>query len=456
VSFTASVTDLIGQTSNVATATINITDDAPTFTQIDYATVGHQANDILTGTHNIVFGADGEGQINLSPLTTISNLNYSSVLHNPDGSSTMTAGTGTATTGFFTLAINPDGTYVFDLINPTPVTQNVVNFSGVQGAQATQSLTIGEVTFTPGAGETIKPTSSGFGIVNGNWDPGESFTATFAGNPVHGVSLLMNLQSKPLTVDWHTNMGDSGQATLSADGNLVINATHGFSSITLTDTSLDSSESAKINGFSFSQDVLPVDTVLNFQVAATDHDGSISPSQILGVHLVGGVAGDTISGTPGNDAIAGTSASETIIGGAGNDTLFGGLGSDTFKWSLADQGTDASHPAADVVKDFSIATIGSGGDVLNLHDLLTGGVGVTSSPDAAALDAYLDFSANAKGDVVISVHPTGSGGPVTQLITLEGVTLAELHALLPGTVGATTDQDIISKLIAHGNLKVDG
>ena len=167
--------------------------------------------------------------------------------------------------------------------------------------------------------------------------------------------------------------------------------------------------------------------------------------------LVGGTGNDTLNGGAGNDLLSGGYGNDTLIGGAGNDTLIGGSGVDVFKWSLADQGTTGT-PAGDVVKDF---TVGAGGDVLNLHDLLTGGLGVTFSPTATALDAYLNFGeTSAGGNVVISVVPTGSGG-ATQTITLEGVTLAQLHALSGTGSVVTPDQDIISKLIANGNLKTD-
>ena len=169
-----------------------------------------------------------------------------------------------------------------------------------------------------------------------------------------------------------------------------------------------------------------------------------------GNDVVYGAAGnDTLNGDAGNDRLIGGAGDDTLIGGAGNDVLIGGAGSDVFKWSLADVGS-AVTPAHDLIKDFSIAPVASGGDVLNLHDLLPSGVGTTG----AALDAYLDFGeATPGGNVVIAVHPTG-GGDVTQTITLEGVTLAQLHGL--GADPANGDLDIINKLIAHGNLKVDG
>lgn len=213
----------------------------------------------------------------------------------------------------------------------------------------------------------------------------------------------------------------------------------------------------RIEDFRIGTTVIPEDQPLQFGIAATDGDGDVTATQTLDVFLQGGagpdytIAGNTdiLVGSDGKDALTGGGADQVLIGGKGSDTLEGGSGSDVFEWSLGDQGT-ADAPATDVIKDFAI---GTGGDVLNLHDLLNAGSGVAH--DAATLDQYLDFDEAAPGgDVVINVHPVAAGD-VTQKITLEGVSLAELHALQGGANNLTDDQDIISKMIANGNLKTD-
>ncbi len=81
----------------------------------------------------------------------------------------------------------------------------------------------------------------------------------------------------------------------------------------------------------------------------------------------------TMDGGAGNDVLVSTAASgaDTLIGGAGNDMLTGGAGADTFRWNFADRGTLA-NPARDVITDFDTASYTSGGDRLDLRDILQG------------------------------------------------------------------------------------
>jgi Ca2+-binding RTX toxin-like protein len=153
--------------------------------------------------------------------------------------------------------------------------------------------------------------------------------------------------------------------------------------------------------------------------------------------------GTTIDGNAGNDVLISTAASggDILIGGAGNDMLTGGAGADTFRWNFADRGTLA-NPARDVITDFNTATYASGGDRLDLRDILQG-----TATTAAVLDNYLDFSRQGS-DTVINVRPTGAGGETTQQIVLQGVDLNQ-----GGTL--TTDQAIIQDLLTKGKLQTD-
>jgi hypothetical protein len=99
-------------------------------------------------------------------------------------------------------------------------------------------------------------------------------------------------------------------------------------------------------------------------------------------------------------------------------------------------------PARDVITDFDPASYGSGGDRLDLRDILQG-----SATTAATLDGYLDFSRQGS-DTVINIRPTGAGGEMTQQIVLQGVDLTQ-----GGTL--TTDQAIISDLLTKGKLQTD-
>ena len=147
-------------------------------------------------------------------------------------------------------------------------------------------------------------------------------------------------------------------------------------------------------------------------------------------------------GGAGNDTIVGTAGNDIIIGGAGNDTMTGGLGADTFRWTLNDHGTTAT-PAQDTITDFNTALPASGGDILDLRDLLVGESHTGTSP--GNLGSYLHFNYNA-GTNTTTVNVQSHAAGVDQIIALQGVNL----------VGSfTTDQQIIQDLLTKAKLVTD-
>jgi large repetitive protein len=173
----------------------------------------------------------------------------------------------------------------------------------------------------------------------------------------------------------------------------------------------------------------------NIGVRLHDADGDLASGTLyLDVaRAQGGIANDTITGS---------AASDLIIGGAGNDTMSGLAGSDTFRWVLGDQGTTAT-PAQDTVTDFNSTAAASGGDILDLRDLLVGEV--HAGTDTGNLANYLHFSYDSGANattVNVSSHAVG----VDQVITLQGVNL----------IGSlTTDQAVIQDLLNKGKLITD-
>jgi hypothetical protein len=157
--------------------------------------------------------------------------------------------------------------------------------------------------------------------------------------------------------------------------------------------------------------------------------------------LTGGAGADVLMGGMGNDTLSGNDGDDVLIGGVGHDTLTGGTGSDAFKWSLNDTGSDT-------ITDFTLAPVASGGDVLDLSDLLVG-----ESATATSLDAYLSFGENSLGQTVITVDANaGAAGGTGQTITLENI---QFEALQTYVGGLGDDAAIISKLLEDGNLKTD-
>jgi Ca2+-binding RTX toxin-like protein len=163
--------------------------------------------------------------------------------------------------------------------------------------------------------------------------------------------------------------------------------------------------------------------------------------------LNGNDGNDTLRGGAGNDTLNGGAGDDILIGGAGNDILTGGTGSDTFKWELADIGNKGT-PAIDTIKNFDTATPASGGDVLDLRDLLVGENHVISTGNLSNFLHFEKDGANTK----IHVSTTGdfAGGydssKEVQTIILEGVDLV-------GSSG--NDQQIIQTLLNNNKLITD-
>ena len=186
-------------------------------------------------------------------------------------------------------------------------------------------------------------------------------------------------------------------------------------------------------------------------IIGSDHADTLTGDAQANV-LYGDQGDDSIFGQGGNDKLFGGDGADTLSGGAGNDTLTGGAGADVFKWSLGDQGTTGS-PARDVVTDF---TVGSGGDVLDLRDLLD----VTET--ATALAPYLKFEL-VDGKLALAVdHNGGTAFEATQKIVLDnysGGDLATAKNAFGTALGLTgsgfSDSDIITKMITDGHLKTD-
>ena len=192
--------------------------------------------------------------------------------------------------------------------------------------------------------------------------------------------------------------------------------------------------------------------------------------------LFGGIGNDTISGgtgndelygEDGNDVLNGNDGNDLIYGGAGADTINGGLGADTilggkgndlltggsagvsdvFKWELADAGTKGT-PAVDTITDFDATAVASGGDALDLRDLL---VGENHDVGVGNLANYLHFEKSG-ANTIVHISSAGdfasgySASKEVQTVVMQGVDLI-------GTMN--TDQQIIQDLLTKGKLYTD-
>jgi hypothetical protein len=166
--------------------------------------------------------------------------------------------------------------------------------------------------------------------------------------------------------------------------------------------------------------------------------------------LDGGANDDRLEGGAGNDSLLGGAGADTLLGGAGNDILDGGAAdgvSDVFQWELTDRGNPGA-PASDTINNFSPAVAGSGGDVLDLRDLLLGENHVSGTGNLAQ---FLSFEFDGS-DTIVHVSSTGGFGAgyniakEDQTITLTGVNLVN---------GLTNDQLVIQQLLTDQKLIVD-
>ncbi|MBZ0093975.1 MAG: retention module-containing protein [Sulfuricella sp.] len=149
-------------------------------------------------------------------------------------------------------------------------------------------------------------------------------------------------------------------------------------------------------------------------------NGTDTYSNIQGV--VGGSGNDTLTGNSSANILIGDGGNDILSGRGGADTLTGGSGSDTFTFKAGDTGVDT-------ITDF---TVGAGGDVLDVSDVLSG-TGVTSSN----VGAFIIFdTTSSPGNTVVSVDLDGEGGgaPV-QLAILQGVTFTDPSTALATLLG---------------------
>ena len=131
-----------------------------------------------------------------------------------------------------------------------------------------------------------------------------------------------------------------------------------------------------------------------------DNDGSTSTATL---------AINILSNTTYDSVVEGTSLNDILNGTTGDDYMIGGAGADTFVWNSGDTG-------ADTVTDFSVDQ----GDVLNVADLLSGGLIMT----AVNSDGHLQLQISDGGSVVQTIDLTNV--PVSS--TLDA--MAQMDSLL--------------------------
>lgn len=175
-------------------------------------------------------------------------------------------------------------------------------------------------------------------------------------------------------------------------------------------------------------------------VAITDNEG----------RTVWGTAGaDEVMGQAGDDRLEGLGGDDLLIGGRGHDVLVGGDGADVFMWRLSD--VAQGQTMVDRIEDFDVRPTTSGGDALDLRDLLQG---EHLDGGTGNLTQYLRFDTTGT-DTLIQISTEGDlapgAGTITQEIVLHDVNLRTAY----GLDAADGDVAIIARMLADQKLYVD-
>ncbi len=131
--------------------------------------------------------------------------------------------------------------------------------------------------------------------------------------------------------------------------------------------------------------------------------------------LHGNGGANKLNGGIGNDQLFGNGGNDTLKGGAGDDVLTGGAGIDRFVYvDLSEGGMN------ETIMDF---TVGTGGDILDLADLIDGLAGATAANAFSA--GYLKFTATPGGHTDVFVDADGGGDSFVFLTQLFQATLTQ-------------------------------
>jgi Ca2+-binding RTX toxin-like protein len=177
---------------------------------------------------------------------------------------------------------------------------------------------------------------------------------------------------------------------------------------------------------------------MSFNTTLSDYDNDTATGSI-GITLDPAAAASTIDGGPGADTLYGGGGNDILTGGGGNDILSGGTGSDTVKFAYGS--------GSDTISDFAVGSPASGGDILQISDVLVGAhaaiPAVPTGLAAAVTGGYLIATSDGTNtSIILDVDGSGASGAGTQttIVVLQNV-VTTMTALLGGDgVGGTNDQ----------------
>ena len=358
-------------------------DDLPSIDSIGSVSVGG-ANG-LSATGSIVgleSGADGLAAIQGLVISGANNLPGVTESVSDDGK-VLTAtfdGSGDPDVVFYTVTLNDDETYTFDLVTPqfTKTVQIGDNYFNAGPRVETIEAYAGDTkvifdgllfdpdnNFAPinlpnsdtdsdsaDKNDDLNPNNVGFGLKNGNINDNQGFKTTFD-TAVDGMSFDVvrstggvnstTIYWKAYAADGSTDSGSllvSGlQAAGNAGVNVEINSDVEFTSLEIRFDMADSNDGIRVQKFEVIDKVVPDDHELAFKVIATDGDGDSAYSEFTvtietseeqsvdGALVVGSNQAD-VSDSPQDHVVPNPDADleGPIEGGRGNDVLVGDVG----------------------------------------------------------------------------------------------------------------------------------
>ncbi|WP_240485633.1 retention module-containing protein [Aeromonas bestiarum] len=413
-----------------------------------------------TGTNNLQTGGANTGVFANGELFTQAS-SWVSVSNSANGVGGDTIGKGevldltfhtTNPTG--TVVANPDGRaegifLKFDGINSEDLVV-VLKLIGTGGITTTRALVISNSDIVKsGSSAATLAALLAYGITLDNNDGAiviehNDYNGVGENWQIYGAQILTSVEGITTTtaLNFNAAFGDTGGSNTTTD----FTGQTDSDVVKVSDIGLITSENTTL------------DAELDFQVGVKDADNDATSNTNLhvtieaGTTFIGSALADVIQGGEGNDTLSGLAGDDTLIGGLGDDILIGGLGSDTmtggagsdtFKWIAGN-----ADGSTDNITDFTLGSPASGGDVLDLSDLLVGVPSGGSNEDlATVLDNYLQFDTTAN-KLTIDTNGLPSGG--SQLTVQFQGSLDLDHS-----GGLTTNHDIIKQLLDDGNLKVD-
>ncbi|WP_421282327.1 VWA domain-containing protein [Aeromonas veronii] len=373
--FTFNLSASDGDLSDTKQVSVVIEDDMPVITGIESLEVMNVADITTGGLFGVSFGADGPLGSGGLKLTGWPDLAGITETLSTDGKTLVATidGSGQPPKVFYTLTLNDDNTYSFELVTPQPTRTFSIGAQFGAGAPVeTIGVTAGGIGVLfdgllfngsvnnpqnlPGSdADNLNPNNNGFGIKNGNLDNNEGFkvstTAAVDGLSfnVYGVG-----NTNTSTIQWVAYAADG--VTVVDSGELVLSGLKGSMQLASIEPDgefsqlyvrfvLNGNDSVRIENFGVIDKITPLDIDLDFSATLTDADGdkasanftvsvkSNEPPVASNILVVGSNTSDTpdTTGTPGTDddhkvPNSNGSVDGLVAGGAGHDIVVGDIG----------------------------------------------------------------------------------------------------------------------------------